>query len=88
MKTLQDCLNQIKALQESILAEEGDAYVTFEAAVKPIADQYQRGALSKLEYIAQIGKLINEFIDNLKEYDEMERDVLFNKVNELVNTLI
>ena len=88
MKTLQDCLNQIKALQESILAEEGDAYITFEAAVKPIANQYQSGALSKLEYIAQIGKLISDFVNSLSTYDEAQRAELFDKASALVDTLI
>jgi len=88
MKTLQDCLNQIKALQESILAEDNDAYMAFEAAVKPIADQYQSGRLSKLEYIAQIGKLISDFVNGLSAYDEAQRAELFDKANALVDTLI
>lgn len=88
MKTLQDCLNQIKALQESILAEDNDAYMAFEAAVKPIADQYQSGRLSKLEYIAQIGKLISDFVNSLSAYDEAQRAELFDRANALVDTLI
>lgn len=88
MKTLQDCLNQIKVLQESILAEDNDAYMTFEAAVKPIADQYQSGRLSKLEYIAQIGKLISDFVNGLSAYDEAQRAELFDRANALVDTLI
>ena len=88
MKTLQDYLNQIKALQESILAEDNDAYMAFEAAVKPIADQYQSGRLSKLEYIAQIGKLISDFVNGLSAYDEAQRAELFDKANALVDTLI
>lgn len=82
----QDYLNKIHAIKESVLTE--NAYDTFEATVRPTVNAYQAGSLSKLEYIAQIGKLINDFIDSLKEYDEMERDELFNKANELVNTLI
>lgn len=87
MKTSQDYLNKIKAIKESILTEE-DAFASFEAAVKPISSQYQSGALSKLEYISQIGKLISDFISNLSTYDETERGILFDKANSLVDTLI
>lgn len=87
MKTLQDYLDRLKEIKESVLTEE-DAYTSFETAVKPIADQYQSGALSKLEYISQVGKLISDFISNLSTYDETERGILFDKANSLVDTLI
>lgn len=87
MKTLQNYLDRLNEIKESVLTEE-DAYTSFEAAAKPIADQYQSGTLSKLEYISQIGKLISDFISNLSAYDEIERGILFDKANSLVDTLI
>lgn len=87
MKTLQDCLNRLNEIKESVLVEE-DTYTSFENSVKSIASQYNSGLLSKLEYISQIGKLISDFIASLAAYDETERGEMFDKANALVDTLI
>lgn len=78
--------SRIDQLQSNSVNNYQDYYSNFEKSFIDTSNSFNNGLISKLEYLGQAGKLIHDFINGLKSFDETQRGELFNKAEELVNS--